>query len=345
MLTVLMYENTLEQLENLGERDVLIQPDLPGISSVSFEKGREGIEFGAEAARAMAEELSRLAVPAARFADYPRASGRRAEDASGDRRGALRQPVEARNEGDPAQDRGARGRAPGRGAVAARARHLYGEGIFDSVTFSLDEVEGRNELVIHTLPKEQGSHFLRFGLNLETNFTSESDFNLAMLATSTPMNKLGAEWRNRFQVGQESEFKTEFFQPLESGRRLFVAPVFRIGIESADLFVDGDRIATYERPSIEAAASWAGSSATGERCARGSATSPASSISGWATRLCPRSSSTEAARARAPHDRHAGQRALSAQGRLVARPCKLPGRFAGSRGILCDERHRAGLSP
>jgi len=253
MLTVLMYENTLEQLENLGERDVLIQPDLPGISSMSFEKGREGVEFGVEAARAMAEELSRLAVPAARFAEFrerrdavprtpPVIDTVRFDNQSKLGTKVIQHKIEVPT-GEPLD--------------VARLEHqlgvLYGEGIFDSVTFSLEEVEGRNELVIHTLPKEQGSHFLRFGLNLETNFTSESDFNLAMLATSTPMNKLGAEWRNRFQVGQESEFKTEFFQPLESGRRLFVAPEFRIGIESADLFADGDRIATYERPSIEAA--------------------------------------------------------------------------------------------
>jgi NTE family protein len=153
MLTVLMYENTLEQLKLLGERDVLIQPDLPGITSASFEKGREGIEYGAEAARAMAEELSRLAVPTARFAEYrarldavprtpPVIDAVRFDNRSLLGTEAIRHRVEV-PEGEPLD--------------VARLQHeldtLYGEGIFDSVTFSLDEVDGRNELVIHTLPK------------------------------------------------------------------------------------------------------------------------------------------------------------------------------------------------
>jgi NTE family protein len=119
------------------------------------------------------------------------------------------------------------------------------------VIFSLDEVDGERELVIHTAPKGTGKHFLRFGLNLDTNFRAESAFNLAVLATSMPINKLGAEWRSRFQVGDESEFRTEFYQPLEYGRRLFVAPELRIGIENLNIFVDDERIATYDDSSLE----------------------------------------------------------------------------------------------
>jgi NTE family protein len=251
MLTVLMQRNTLEQLEQLGERDLLIQPDLAGITSGSFEKGAQGIARGVEAARAMSESLSRLAVSAEAFAAY------------GERRDALPRdpPVIDRvrfDNGSLLSTQVIRRRLhveEGSPLDAARLQddldNLYGEGVFDRAIFSLEEVDGERELVIHTAPKGTGKHFLRFGLNLDTNFRAESAFNLAVLATSMPLNKLGAEWRSRFQVGDESEFRTEFYQPLEYGRRLFVAPELRIGIENLNIFVDDEHIATYDDSSLE----------------------------------------------------------------------------------------------
>ena len=251
MLTVLMQRNTLEQIEKLGERDLLIRPDLAGITSGSFEKGAEGIARGIDAARAMSESLSRLAISAEAFAAYrerwdalprdpPVIDRVRFDNESHLSTRVIRRRVHAQ---------------AGQPLDAARLQDdldtLYGEGVFDRVIFSLDDVDGERELVIHTVPKGTGKHFLRFGLNLDTNFRAESAFNLAVLATSMPLNELGAEWRNRLQVGDESEFRTEFYQPLEYGRRLFVAPELRIGIENLNVFVDDERIATYDESSLE----------------------------------------------------------------------------------------------
>jgi NTE family protein len=250
MLSVLMQRNTLEQIEQLGERDLLIQPDLAGITSGSFEKGAEGIARGLEAARAMSEALSRLAVSPEAYAGYRErwdALPREApviDRVRFDNRSHLSTEVIRRRVHAEA------GRPLDAARLQADLDTLYGEGVFDRAIFSIDEVEGQRELVIHTVPKGTGKHFLRFGLNLDTNFQAESAFNLAVLATSMPLNGLGAEWRSRFQIGDESEFRTEFFQPVGYGRHLFVAPELRIGIENLNIFVDDDRVATYDESSL-----------------------------------------------------------------------------------------------
>ncbi|MDH5565273.1 MAG: patatin-like phospholipase family protein [Myxococcales bacterium] len=250
MLTVLMYQNTLRQLARLGEHDLLIRPDLEGITSASFEMGSEAIARGAAAARALAPELARLAQPDAPSELRRRGISRepplvervRFDNRSGLSTHVIRRHVhvEPGQALDPAQ-------------LQQDLDKLYGAGVFDRVSFSLEEHEGAHALVIHTIGKETGRTFLRFGLNLDTNFRAESAFNVAVLATSMPLNGLGAEWRTRLQVGEESEISTEFYQPLEYGGRLFFAPEVRAGIESLNLFVGGDRIATYEIPSFQAA--------------------------------------------------------------------------------------------
>jgi NTE family protein len=129
---------------------------------------------------------------------------------------------------------------------------LYGDGIFDRVHFSIDEVGDENELVVHSVGKETGRNFLRFGLNLETNFRAESRFDLGVLATRLPVNGLGGEWQMRLSVGERTGLVTEFFQPLDYGSNFFVAPELVVGINSANLYQSGVRVAKLEQQGFAA---------------------------------------------------------------------------------------------
>jgi NTE family protein len=223
-LTVLMYRNTREQIALLGAGDVLIQPDMSGITTASFEKGREGIERGAAATRSMAAALNRFSVSREAFDAWleRRAAVPRAPPVIDSVRLDNRSPLSDRviqrrlhaQTGEPLDVKRLQG------DLAA----LYGEGVFDRVIFSVDETERGRELVVHAIGKETGRNFLRFGLNLETNFQSESLFNLGVLGTRMPVNGLGAELRTRVQVGENSGAQAEYYQPLDYGSRFFVSP-------------------------------------------------------------------------------------------------------------------------
>jgi NTE family protein len=55
--------NVERQLASLGQRDVLIAPELGDISAGSFERAADAIRVGEEAARAIAESLGRYSLP------------------------------------------------------------------------------------------------------------------------------------------------------------------------------------------------------------------------------------------------------------------------------------------
>ena len=253
-LTVLMYRNTRDQKALLRGDDLLIQPDMAGITTASFEKGREGIARGADAAWKMAAALIRLSVSREAFDAYlaQRAAVPRSppviDSVRLDNRSALadrviRSRLHAK-EGEPLD--------------VARLQEdlaaLYGEGVFDRVNFSVEETAQGRELVVHAIGKETGRNFLRFGLNLETNFESESLFNLGVLGTRTPANGLGAELRTRVQVGENSGISAEWYQPLDSRSRFFVAPEFFFLNSSRNLFVNDERVAELQVKDLEAGA-------------------------------------------------------------------------------------------
>jgi NTE family protein len=241
-LTVLMYRNTREQIDLLGADDVLIRPDMAGITTASFEKGREGIAQGAAAAREMASGLTRLSVSRVAFDAYleRRAAVPRAppviDSVRLDNRSALDDRVIQKRlhtqTGAPLDVE----------RLQKDLAALYGEGVFDRVIFSVDETGQGKELVVHAIGKETGRNFLRFGLNLETNFQGESLFNLGVLGTRMPVNRLGAELRTRLQVGESTGVELEFYQPLDFGSRFFISPELVFTNGNRNLFVNDERV-------------------------------------------------------------------------------------------------------
>ena len=52
----------------------------------------------------------------------------------------------------------------------------------------------------------------------------DSAFNLGASYRVNGINRLGAEWLTRVQIGDRQELYSEFYQPMDTGSRYFVAP-------------------------------------------------------------------------------------------------------------------------
>ncbi|MBT8442844.1 MAG: patatin-like phospholipase family protein, partial [Gammaproteobacteria bacterium] len=76
MITLLIRKETRRQIERLGPRDVLIQPDLGVFGSTNFAAAEETIEPGAAATRAAADRLGTVAVSEEDYAAYTAARTR-----------------------------------------------------------------------------------------------------------------------------------------------------------------------------------------------------------------------------------------------------------------------------
>ena len=245
-LNVLTHRNTLDSLARLREQDILIRPELGDITSMSFARGEEGIERGREAALALAAALSQYAVSPeawerwfARREAIPREPPVIDAIRLDNRSHLADQVIERRIDlklGEPLDVE----------ALQQDLAHLYGEGTFERVIFSVDEVEGEKELTIHAVGKEAGRNWLRFGLQLETNFRGESQFDLGALATRNPVNRYGAEARGAFAIGEQSGVAAEYYQPLDYGSHFFALPFVSYQVGSRNLFVSGERIGKLE---------------------------------------------------------------------------------------------------
>jgi len=234
------------QLKSLGDRDVLIAPELGDISAGSFERAADAIRIGEEAARKMSSLLGRYSLPAG---EYAALRSRQTLERKG-----MGTVDEIRFEGlqrtNPEVLRSLMQSRPGEPlteeVVSADLRRIYGRGDFESIDYRIQQEPGSRVLVIRPQEKEWGPDYLRFGLGLASDFHGDNIFNVLLSYRRTWLNRLGAEWLTEAQVGSNPYLSTEFYQPVEERGRYFVAPYFRIGQDSRGVFIGEDRVAEYE---------------------------------------------------------------------------------------------------
>src|SRR5688572_26611276 len=70
MINILTEQNVEISLSKLRPGDVLISPDLAGVSFIDFQRGDELVAIGERAGRAAADRLAALALPPARYAQW-----------------------------------------------------------------------------------------------------------------------------------------------------------------------------------------------------------------------------------------------------------------------------------
>jgi NTE family protein len=245
MINILTEQNVAISLKALRPGDVLISPDLSGVSFVDFERGEELIARGETAARGLAARLGALAVDEREYAAWESFRRRdpvrpqsqvaeiRVEGAQRTNPEALKREVERA------------GVAPGQSVsdeqLIRAGRILYGMGEFERVDVRAETREGRESVVIDVDEKPWGPDYLRIGGRAVSNFRTDSRFTLTLQHTRTWVNGWGAEWRNEIQAGELRRLATSFYQPLGPGSPWFVEPAFET-IESAyDIFGPGNR--------------------------------------------------------------------------------------------------------
>ena len=104
--------------------------------------------------------------------------------------------------------------------------------------------DGSAALIYRVREKPWGPVYLRAGLNFEAIPTMSSNSLTALVGIrASRLNALGAEWATQLQLGEESGFRTEFYQPLEFDAGWFVAPSVLYNSGRLPIFDGEDRIA------------------------------------------------------------------------------------------------------
>ncbi|QXI24214.1 patatin-like phospholipase family protein [Pseudomonas iranensis] len=243
-ITLMTRRNSEEQLATLHANDVLIQPALAAFGVTDFGKAQEMIDAGYRATRVLDARLAQLKPTQTQDAELnaARQPGQRTPIITAIRvendskvdddviRYYIRQPI-----GAPLD----------LGRLHSDMGTLYGLDYFDQVRYRVVHKGQDHTLVISASGKRSGTDYLRVGLNLSDDMRGDSAFNLGASYRVNGINRLGAEWLTRAQIGDKQELYSEFYQPLDVGSRYFVAPYGSFEAQNVDSVLDNDPIAQY----------------------------------------------------------------------------------------------------
>ncbi len=251
MLDIMIGQNRAAQLSRLSDPDVHLRLVLPGSSSADFVTSPRNISEGFDATMARASSLRPFAVNPERFDRYL-ARQRQArpesneitfvevEGTSGPQRQELRDSI-------PFQ--------PGEHVEFPELeKHLLQfEGMrdFEVADFRVIERDGKYGVLLETRPKSRGPNFLSFGADFAYSTPGKADANVLLDWRMTHLNSLGGEWESILRLGDLTDLFSEWYQPLDSTRRLFLAPSVHYASELIDALDADDQRHRFRLQSLE----------------------------------------------------------------------------------------------
>jgi NTE family protein len=243
-ITLMTRRNSEEQLAALKPTDVLIQPALASFGVTDFGRAQEMIDAGYRATKILDARLARLKPNESRDAELnaARAPGQRTPIIT-----AIKVENDSKVDDDVIRYyiRQHIGEPLDLARLHSDMGTLYGLDYFEQVQYRVVHKGQDHTLVISARGKRSGTDYLRVGLNLSDDMRGDSAFNLGASYRVNGINRLGAEWLTRAQIGDKQELYTEFYQPLDVGSRYFIAPYAAFEAQNVESILDNDPIAQY----------------------------------------------------------------------------------------------------
>lgn len=230
----------------LQEADLIVEPDLKGLSGMDWRRATELADRGYQAAEAMRADLLRYALDEADWAAYRAGlDGRRrpappAPDfisVEGVDDARLRRSVTTRlrrHLGQPVDT----------AAISEDLLLVTGTDRFEYLTYRFAGDDRQTGLVVSAVPKAYGPPFLNLAFDLSntdsTNFSATARARLTMMDTVGP----GSEVRADLALGSNQNIDVELYKPL-GDTPVFVAPRLVFERRQRNAYEDNIQIAEY----------------------------------------------------------------------------------------------------
>lgn len=254
MLSILIRRGSDAQRRSLREQDILLNPALGEASSFDFDIVPTAVRLGEEAALGALEKLSSLRLDEAGYASYlaqrlAAVKGVGLVKEIGVADGSQRYERLLVNEvlaagpldSEPAE----LGRQLDRAVTT-----LFGRGNFESVDYRLlgSVADGGvgERLELSARRNSWGPNYVRFGLNIEDDFSGNSSYNAAARFVLADIGSLGAEWVWDLQVGSSPRIASELYWPLGERAQWFVMPQVRLERRTVTVRLGQEPLAEYE---------------------------------------------------------------------------------------------------
>ena len=246
MIFILTEQNVQASIATLGERDVLIEPELGDYSFGDFDNMEKTVPIGEAATRKKLGFLRRLTVSPETYAAHRRKQGAQPPEPLRIVDGIRFEDLKRVN---PNVLTGLLDTKPGKpvdlDVLDSDIRRLYGTGDFEAINYRFVEEPGKRVLAIEAVEKSWGPGYLRFGVGLSYDWEGDSYFDLLASYRRTWLNSLGLESRTELRLGRTTSFATELYQPLTTSGHFFVAPRVEVGQTPLDFYEGNKRIARY----------------------------------------------------------------------------------------------------
>lgn len=223
MQSLLGWDAIRRQRASIAGKDVLIDPDIEGLSVTGFNNYELGIQRGREAAQKMGTKLDALTVSDAQWAAYLANRKARANPAP-IRIDAVKlannsrlpdrviEPLITTKPGDNLDG----------GRMADDVANIFKLDEFERVDYTIDVAPTGNTLIVNAQTSRAAEKYFMAGLLLSTNFGKVSTFDAAVGFTDRNFLGTGAEWRGFARVGNDVLFDVSLYKQFGN---LFVEPV------------------------------------------------------------------------------------------------------------------------
>ncbi|MEO5718876.1 MAG: patatin-like phospholipase family protein, partial [Chthoniobacterales bacterium] len=250
MLDIMIGQNRAGQLQRLRKGDILIRLEMPDASSADFVGSTRNAAEGYAKTMQRAPALRSIAVGTDQFARY--LAGQRRAPAAGAQISFVE--VERPNETERQELKEPIPFRPGEHLEFSELeKHLVEfEGMrdFEVADFRVVESEGQYGLRLQPRRKARGPNFLSFGADFAYGTPGTADANVLLDWRMTELNSLGAEWESILRLGDLSTVFSEWYQPLEPTRTLFLTPSIRYASELIDALDSNDERRRFRLQSI-----------------------------------------------------------------------------------------------
>jgi NTE family protein len=250
---VSILSRTIDSMTYANERrsltlaDIILTPAFGSLTATDFVQVDALADRGFQAADAKAKILERFALSDADWSAYVAQRNAR-------RRGALPPPTFVQTAGVDGATASALqsqlkpflGKPLDISQLEASLTTIAGDGLYESFQYQQVERDGAQGLLVYANEKKYGPPFLRFGLDINGTDTSNLRTNLVARLTARNVGSPGAETRTDLSIGSDPSAAVEYYRPLDSDRRWFVAPRLFSTSTSLGLYSQGARSALYD---------------------------------------------------------------------------------------------------
>ncbi len=215
MINILTEQNVQQSLRSLGPQDVLIAPQLEGLTSADFDRAVDFMRLGELQAEALVLRMQDLKLGPEAYAQWKARRQRKVPEPPVLSFVRFEGSALTRPDSRPDLLRS----QPGNTFSVADAERdmtmLAASGDYLRTDYKLVELpDGQRGLVFDLEDKPWGPNYLQMGLDFSADNRGRSVFNLKLAHNRHWLNGSGAEWRNFVRLGSSPALNSEWYQPM-----------------------------------------------------------------------------------------------------------------------------------